>query len=237
MLQARRLAAATLLAASPALLHAQRMNVAAAAAPQAQVTVTGAQLALLDARLQTFAAQLPAAERQAWSDLLRRAAAAPANDPAGARVQAVLYVVPSSHIIVQGGIQPMPTRPASSAASAVHTSGHAAVAIGPKQDDPAHPNGGQSVNAIGPKPDDPRAPDAALMSRLRAFGQGLSPEDRAALDWLFQRAAPRDAGSGMPTGRTPSLAQALGVSPLAIGPKQDDPSPPPPADARWIVRF
>ena len=33
-----------------------------------------------------------------------------------------------------------------------------------------------------------------------------------------------------------SLRQALGIDPLAIGPKQDDPRPPTP-EQRWILRY
>jgi hypothetical protein len=53
---------------------------------------------------------------------------------------------------------------------------------------------------------------------------------------MLQRAAgsPGTPG-GLPPGRKPSLAQSLGI--LAIGPKQDDPAPPPPANTRWVLQF
>ncbi|HET6762197.1 MAG TPA: hypothetical protein VFH27_00960, partial [Longimicrobiaceae bacterium] len=201
-----------LIAAAPA-LRAQN------AAP-AQVVVTGAQVAALDARLHRFAETLPVGERRHWNALLRRAAAAPASNPAATTVHATLYrPVPSNHIIVQGGGRPLPSnhivvqggtspRPSGTAAAT------GAVAIGPKQDDPS--------------------PPPPLMDRLRSFSASLGAEDRATLDWLLTRAGAAPAPSPVLGGNTPTLAQALGISPLAIGPKQDDPSPPPPADARWV---
>lgn len=67
------------------------------------------------------------------------------------------HVVPSSNIIVQGGIAPRPT------------DGGAMLAIGPKQDDPAPPKpeslrglniagGTGDPAALGPKQDDPGPP-------------------------------------------------------------------------------
>ena len=42
---------------------------------------------------------------------------------------------------------------------------------------------------------------------------------------------------GLPPGTTVSLRQALGIDVLAIGPKQDDPAPPPPSRGSWLLRY
>lgn len=197
---------------------------------------------------------------------------------------------PSSGIVVQGGRTPAGVP----GANAPRPDPNAAVAIGPKQDDPSRP-GGTGAEAIGPKQDDPTPPPQSLGRRLAAFSQGLPAEERAALNWLLTRAAQgSDARPGTPGGRpgtpggvgdtpapegrpgrpttvpagaipnarvgTPgglppgpcnpergctvggsplnvSLRQALGIDVLAIGPKQDDPAPPPPSTQRWILRF
>jgi hypothetical protein len=203
------------LAAAPA-LHAQN-------APTAQVSVTGAQIAALDVRLQSFAAGLPTGERRQWNVLLRRAASAPAGNAASIAVHPTLYrAAPSNAIIVQGGIRPLP-------------SNHIIVQGGTRPR-PAGTAAPTEVAAIGPKQDDP-APPPPLMDRLRGFSASLGAEDRATLDWLLTRAAAAPVPSPVLGGNTPTLAQALGISPLAIGPKQDDPGPPPPPDARWTLTF
>jgi hypothetical protein len=73
------------------------------------------------------------------------------------------------------------------------------------------------------------------VARLTELSGTLPEAQRGALDWLLQRAggSPGTPG-GLPPGRVPSLSQALGI--LAIGPKQDDPAPPPPA-TRWVLQF
>lgn len=95
--------------------------------------------------------------------------------------------------------------------------------------------------AIGPKQDDPAPPPQSLGRRIADFSAQLPAEERGALEWLLTRAAAAPEGrpgtpGGLPPGTAVSLRQALGIDPLAIGPKQDDPAPPPPAQ-RWILRY
>ena len=101
----------------------------------------------------------------------------------------------SPHIIVQGGIQPN-TNPAGM------------IAIGPKQDDPAHPNpgagSGTSMIAIGPKQDDPVQPNPGAASGTSLIAIGPKQDDPA----------------------QPNPGAASGTSLIAIGPKQDDPVQP-----------
>jgi hypothetical protein len=145
---------------------------------------------------------------------------------------------PSSRggIVVQGGRTPSGT-PRDANAPRPNPAG--TVAIGPKQDDPSRP-GRTGAVAIGPKQDDPAPPPQSLGRRIAAFSAQLPAEERGALEWLLTRAAAPEGRpgtpGGLPPGTTISLRQALGIDPLAIGPKQDDPAPPPPAQ-RWILRF
>lgn len=121
-------------------------------------------------------------------------------------------------IIVQGGrtaIGPKPDDPRAPNRAASHPQprpqgGTAAIAIGPKQDDPAH------GLAIGPKQDDPAH---SLAGKMHGFAQTLNPDEQAAFDWFLQRAASNSRPGG--NGPTPTLSQALGIN--AIGPKPDDP--------------
>jgi hypothetical protein len=158
---------------------------------------------------------------------------------------------PAAGIVVQGGRSPATGpvragraggRPGTPAGDAPRPTGTAAVAIGPKQDDPSRP-GRTGAVCIGPKQDDPAPPPQALGSRLAALATTLPPEERGAMDWLLTRAAhAAEAGrpgtpGGLPPGTTVSLRQALGIDVLAIGPKQDDPAPPPPSRGSWILRY
>jgi hypothetical protein len=155
-------------------------------------------------------------------------------------------------IIVQGGRTPAGT-PRGADAPRPNPAG--TVAIGPKQDDPSRPGRIRAGTvAIGPKQDDPAPPPQSLGRRIAALSARLSPEERGALNWLLTRAAAADARTGTPGGLPPgpcnpetgcrapggspsiSLRQALGIDVLAIGPKQDDPAPPPPAQ-RWMLRY
>ncbi len=155
-------------------------------------------------------------------------------------------------IIVQGGRTPAG---AAQGANAPRPNPAGTVAIGPKQDDPSRPGRVRAgAVAIGPKQDDPAPPPQSLGRRIADLSARISPEERAALNWLLTRAAAEvrpgtvgglppgpcnpEAGCRAPTGGTPnvSLRQALGIEPLAIGPKQDDPAPPPPAQ-RWMLRY
>lgn len=254
-----RLPRRTLAAVLPALALAA--TAAAAPAQRGQVVVDAAAVRGLETRLDSLAATLPPEQRLLLADLLRRAAAAPADNPAGTTVRPVFYSPGGRGIIVQGGrsaiivqggraaagtVNPRPTdpnapRPGNGAVAIgpkqddPRAPGNGAVAIGPKQDDPGAPRP-TNILAIGPKQDDPRSPQGSLVARLTELGAALPEAQRGALDWMLQRAAgsPGTPG-GLPPGRKPSLAQSLGI--LAIGPKQDDPAPPPPVNTRWVLQF
>ncbi len=146
----------TLLAALvPLLALASAETRAAAQTPQpAQVVVDAATVAELETRLQAFAAGLPADQRQALAGMMRRAAEAPRDDPAGTPVRAVTFR-PAAGIIVQGGRGAAQPRP----------SGTGTVSIGPKQDDPRAR--GTGAVSIGPKQDDPAPPPPATRWVLR----------------------------------------------------------------------
>ncbi len=273
-----------------ALLPALALAASAVAAPAqgGRVVVDAAAVRGLETRLDSLSATLPPEQRQLLTDLLRRAAGAPADNPAGTTVRPVFYSPGGRGIIVQGGrspiivqggrspiivqggrtpagtVDPRPTdpnapRPGNGAVAIgpkqddPRAPGTGAVAIGPKQDDPGAPrpsNGAVAIGpkqddpgaprptqilAIGPKQDDPRTPQGALAGRLTELGATLPEAQRGALDWMLQRAGgSHGTPGGLPPGRKPSLAQALGI--LAIGPKQDDPAPPPPA-TRWVLQF
>ena len=92
-----------------------------------------------------------------------------------------------------------------------------------------------------------------LARKLQEFARRLTPQEKATMDWLFQRAAnaPKDnpdniavqqklfSRPGTPGGLPPSVAlfQALQCNGMTqVGPKQDDPKPPPP-DTRFRLRF
>lgn len=149
-----------------------------------------------------------------------------------------------SGIVVQGGRAPAGGQPAVQAggqAPRPNPTGDGTAAIGPKQDDPGAPRPQTGAVAIGPKQDDPAPPPQSLGRRIAVFSQQLPAEERGALEWLLTRAAAGPDGSrgtpgGLPPGSGVSLRQALGIDPLAIGPKQDDPAPPPPAQ-RWLLRY
>jgi hypothetical protein len=152
----------------------------------------------------------------------------------------------ASGIVVQGGRTPR--------AGIVVQGGRTPAGQGA---DAPRPNpAGSGTVAIGPKQDDPAPPPQSLGRRLADFSLRLSAEERGTLDWLLTRAASvpetrpgtpgglppgpcnPERGCRAPEGGSPvSLRQALGIDPLAIGPKQDDPAPPPPSTQRWILRF
>jgi hypothetical protein len=157
----------TLAAVLPALALAA--TAAAAPAQRGQVVVDAAAVRGLESRLDSLAAALPAEQRQLLADLLLRAAAAPADNPAGTTVRPVFYSLGGRGIIVQGGrgtiivqggraaagtVDPRPTDPNAP------RPGNGAVAIGPKQDDPGAPRP-TNILAIGPKQDDPAPPPPA----------------------------------------------------------------------------
>ena len=147
---------------------------------------------------------------------------------------------PSSRggVVVQGGRTPAGT---AQGANGPRPNPTGAVAIGPKQDDPGAPRPRTGAVAIGPKQDDPAPPPQSLGRRVATLSAQLPAEERGALEWLLTRAAAAPQGrpgtpGGLPPGAAVSLRQALGIDALAIGPKQDDPAPPPPAQ-RWILRY
>lgn len=127
-------------------------------------------------------------------------------------------------IIVQGGISPEPAcdggRP---------VDGDGAVAIGPKQDDPApapsNPSAAarrlatdQGALAIGPKQDDPAPAPANPHDAVSAMASG-----RGAV-----AIGPKQDDPATPPPRSGTLAMAGRQGPVALGPKQDDPIPPAP---------
>lgn len=212
----------------------------------------------LQARLDSFAAALPAEELVLWDRALLRAARAPSAagevrvshvlpigpgggcddghgpDDAPSRLAALLrpgQTGAASGIVVQGG------RPAPAAGGVVQRNRPVGT---PAADAPRPSPTGDGTVAIGPKQDDPAPPPQSLGRRLAAFGETLPGEERAALEWLLTRvaAAPPGTPGGLPPGpcRCVSLRQALGIDVLAIGPKQDDPAPPPPA-SEWTLRY
>ena len=202
----------TLFAALPVVALAA--TAASAPAQGARVVVDAAAVSGLGARLDSLSATLPAEQRQLLSDLLRRAAGAPADNPQGTAVRPVFYSPGGRGIIVQGGRAAIVVQGGRTAAGAgtadprptdpnAPRPGNGAVAIGPKQDDPRAP--GTGAVAIGPKQDDPGAP------RPSNGAVAIGPKQD-------------DPGAPRPT------------SILAIGPKQDDPAPPPPA-TRWVLQF
>lgn len=179
------------------------------------ISVDASTVMSLETKLRAFAAGLPMSEKRAFAGMLSGAAGAPSDNPAAISVQAN-YIASTA-----------PGRSMSIQKSGMKVSPNSALAIGPKQDDPRNPPP-TPERSIGPKQDDPRAP-GIVRDKLRTFASGLSLGEGAALDWLMQRAGSRPSIGGIPPEEGPSLAQALGINPLAIGPKQDDPSPPPQA--------
>jgi hypothetical protein len=284
------------------------------AAPRAQapgngniIVVWPRHVQTLQARLDSFAMALPAAERALWNDVLLRAAHAPTRAAGEVRVSPVLQIGPgggcevgpgggcevgpgggcevgpgggceigpgggcapgpddgpnrvavilqsgrtagaSGGIIAPGGgtrtgLAVQGSRPGVRPGDAPRPTptGDGTLEIGPKQDDPAPRPGRVGAVAIGPKQDDPAPPPQSLARRIAALAASSPAEEQAALNWLLTRAASAPEGrpgtpGGLPPGTTVSLRQALGIEPLAIGPKQDDPRPPTP-DQRWILRF
>ncbi len=129
-----------------------------------------------------------------------------------------------------------------------------AVTIGPKQDDPAPPPqslGRRLADFSLQLSAEERGALDWLLTRAASAPEGRpgtpgglastpDPEGRPGRPGTVPAGAMPGGRPGTPGGLPPgvhvSLRQALGIDPLAIGPKQDDPTPPPPAQ-RWILRF
>ena len=106
------------------------------------------------------------------------------------------HVVPSTPIMVQGGIVPLP-------------------AIG----GPNRP-GTDNPTALGPKQDDPGPPPSPDLHAVKVGGMG----DPAAL-------GPKQDDPGPPPAPELHAVKVGGMGdPAALGPKQDDPGPPPNPD-------
>lgn len=238
---------------------------AAPAAAQQTVAVEPAHVQSLETRLNAWAATLPAAERALWDGLLRRAASAPAAageirvapvlqigpgggcESPGARedarrvgiiVQGGREAAARAGIIIQGGLVARP-----GAAEGVRRSDRGQAGGRPGVAAARVPRPQNScIVSIGPKQDDPAPPPQSLGRRLAGLASDLPEEERGALNWLLTRAiavpagAPGTANPNDPRPTpTASVRRALGLGALAIGPKQDDPAPPPPS--RWVLRY
>jgi hypothetical protein len=140
-----------------------------------------------------------------------------------------------------------------------------AVSIGPKQEDPVRPApeslGRRLTEFSAQLPAEERGALEWLLTRAAAVPEGrpatpggLPPGAAVAAAPEGRPATPggRPAGAagvarplgqpgpgGLPAGTAVSLRQALGVDPVSIGPKQEDPTrgPPEPPATRWILRY
>jgi hypothetical protein len=230
-----------------------------ARAESTPLTIELSEVQSFEKKLEPFVKSLAPGERAAWNELLRRAASQPADGTQEIAVESVVARKPTK-------VNPGPARGNPGGAKATRDDagqdelvGEAVVrglggkgprvnptdttAIGPKQDDPGAPTPG-GARAIGPKQDDPGVPPdpRSLGLRLNRFASDLTMGERAMLDWMLSRSArqvpagrpgPKTPG-GLPPGAAVSFGQALGVR--AIGPKQDDPSPPQP-QTRWNLKL
>ncbi|HEY0155407.1 MAG TPA: hypothetical protein VGB92_25650 [Longimicrobium sp.] len=168
---------------------------------------------------------------------------------------------PSSGIVVQGG------RTAGAASRVGGRPGTPAgvirptdvVSIGPKQEDPARPApdilARRLTDFAGGLPAEERGALEWLLTRAAAVPEarpatpGGLPPGAAVASAPEGRSAATVAGvarpignpgpGGLPEGTAASLRQALGLDPLSIGPKQEDPArgPPTPPATRWTLRY
>lgn len=213
-------------------------------------------LQTLQARLDSFAVALPAEERALWNGVLLRAANAPSPAAGEVRVTPVLEIGPSGGCEGQPGM----TEAANRVAIIVQggrTSGASGIIVqGGRTATPAAGivvQGGRTQAGATPAARarvGDNGPTESLGRRLAELSLRLSGAERAVLDWLLTRASAGDVG--LPPGpcnpergcRAPvagsplnvSLRQALGVDPLAIGPKPEDPGRGR-TEERWILRF
>jgi hypothetical protein len=235
------------------------------AAQTGPVTVDDSHLRSLQGRLDGFSSGLSAEERVLWNRMLLRAAQAPAGG-ADVRVLPVLQIGPGGGcepgpddgpsrvgIIVQGGRTAMGGVAAGGSSCIIVQGGRGAAGGGAAPAGRARVGGRPGAPAarvvrpteavsIGPKQEDPARPaPESLARRITQLSGQLPAEERGALEWLLTRAAAVPEGRPATPGGLPegvSLRQALGVEPLAIGPKLEDPTrgPPTPPATRWIVR-
>src|SRR5258708_30701476 len=168
------------------------------------ILVTEMDIQSLSNKLDVFERQLSRDELGAMSLLLRRAANAPADNPAGTEIKSSFFASGSAGnntmgqraIVVEGGRLNI---------GQVGTPGGRPPAAGNTLR--AALGGDTDPLAIGPKHEDPMpAPDTinALDGKLRNFGGQLSPQEKGVMDWLLQRAS-LGAGYGTPGGRPPTL--------------------------------
>ncbi len=183
------------------------------------ITITGTDIGTLSDKLQEFRNGLSRGEQAVMDQMLRRAAAAPANDPEGIDVKRAPVFMPGRHTISGGGVVDPSPLDAIRAAAGIGTAD-----IGPKQDDPRSPptppdkglDAGTSdshgerkfvklpstvpTDSARPKPtNDPHAVNESsgvnaadvqsFTNKLQGFGGQLTPAERAGMDWLVQRAA------------------------------------------------
>lgn len=171
---------------------------------------------------------------------------------------------PSSGIVVQGGRAAQGSvggarvggRPGTPAGVIRPTD---VVSIGPKQEDPARPAPESLARRItefsGQLPAEERGALEWLLTRAAAVPEarpatpGGLPPGAAVASAPEGRSGTTVAGvarpignpgpGGLPEGTSASLRQALGVDPLSIGPKQEDPArgPRTPPATRWTLRY
>ena len=179
---------------------------------------------------------LPAGARAAWSQLLQRAASAPADDAAAVPVPGLA----SGVIMGEREIMDAVLRAIGGGRVSIGPKQDDPHAIGPKQDDPHGPRpGGDGRVSIGPKQDDPHAPAPhpdALGHALHALMSTLSTAERGVMAWLLARAGRAASTAGRPgtpgglPARELSLDDALLVEPRTGG------GPPGPVRARVTLR-
>ncbi|HEX8242483.1 MAG TPA: hypothetical protein VF541_03260 [Longimicrobium sp.] len=167
---------------------------------QDEVVVDAAVVAGLQPRLDRFAASLSPAGQAIWAEVLDRATAAPADDPAGTTVAAVRY----GGMQFAAGAGSRRTSGNVAAPRDTHTgqaAGRAAqggiILQNPGQQQGIVVQGGRTAQQGivvqggiivqgGRTASDPDA--RAFNDQLAAFAATLSPQEQAAVDWLMDRA-------------------------------------------------
>jgi hypothetical protein len=181
----------------------------------------------LEGKLQGFERQLSGQEMGAMGLVLWRAATAPLDDPSGTDMRGSFFDLGSPTETAPGqkkkigGAGPQPPAADSEAVKILYA---------------ASGVGNASMGWDAPSPDIINA----LATKLRGFGNQLSPKERGIMNWLFQRAgsneireSPRQTGPlpGTPGGmQPPTLGQALGTA--AFGSRRGINSP-----NGWVLRI